>query len=80
MPVSISFEQKKYYAFSYIIALIILFRNRGFPARMVYHYYISCLRCTILVGNPRNESERPFFLPSYLMIKSIFPYTCSSAL
>ena len=26
---------------------------RGFPTRMVYLYYISCLRYTILVGNPR---------------------------
>ena len=25
---------------------------RGFPIRMVYLYYISCLRYTILVGNP----------------------------
>ena len=25
---------------------------RGFPTRMVYLYYISCLRYTILVGNP----------------------------
>ena len=25
----------------------------GFPTRMVYLYYISCLRYTILVGNPR---------------------------
>ena len=27
---------------------------RGFPTRMVYLYYISCLTYTILVGNPRN--------------------------
>ena len=26
---------------------------QGFPTRMVYLYYISCLRYTILVGNPR---------------------------
>ena len=26
---------------------------RGFPTRMVYLYYISCLRYTILAGNPR---------------------------
>ena len=26
---------------------------RGFPTRMVYLYYISCLRYTFLVGNPR---------------------------
>ena len=25
---------------------------RGFPTRMVYLYYISCLRYTIPVGNP----------------------------
>ena len=30
--------------------------NRGFPTRMVYLYYISCLRYTILVGNPRNQT------------------------
>ena len=29
--------------------------NRGFPTRMVYLYYISCLRYTILAGNPRNK-------------------------
>ena len=28
--------------------------NRGFPTRMVYLRYISCLRYTILVGNPQN--------------------------
>ena len=28
--------------------------NQGFPTRMVYLYYISCLRYTILVGYPRN--------------------------
>ena len=27
---------------------------RGFPTRLVYLYYIACLRYTILVGNPRN--------------------------
>ena len=27
----------------------------GFPTRMVYFYHISCLRYTILVGNPRYE-------------------------
>ena len=26
---------------------------RAFPTRMVYLYYIACLRYTILVGNPR---------------------------
>ena len=26
---------------------------RGFPTRMVYLYYISCMRYTIMVGNPR---------------------------
>ena len=29
------------------------FAYRGFPTRMVYLYYISCLRYTLLVGNPR---------------------------
>ena len=28
--------------------------NRGFPTRMVYLHYISCLRYAILVGNPWN--------------------------
>ena len=27
---------------------------QGFPTRMVYLHCISCLRYTILVGNPRN--------------------------
>ena len=34
---------------------------RGFPTRMMYLHYISCLGYTILVGNHRylhNESER----------------------
>ena len=29
-------------------------KNRGFPPRKVHLHYISCLRYTILVGNPRN--------------------------
>ena len=29
---------------------------RGFPTRMVYLYYILCLRYTILVENPRYTS------------------------
>ena len=28
--------------------------SRGFPTRMVHLYYVSCLRYTILVGNPRS--------------------------
>ena len=28
--------------------------NRGFPTRMVYLHYMSCLRNTILAGNPQN--------------------------
>ena len=28
--------------------------NRWFPARMIYLHYISCFRCTILVGSSRN--------------------------
>ena len=44
---------------------------RGFPTRMVYLYYISCLRYTILVGNSRfspsgkrsEERKRPTFHP-----------------
>ena len=31
--------------------------NRGLPTRMVYLYYISCLRYTILVGNPGNTLD-----------------------
>ena len=31
---------------------------RGFPTRMEYFYYISCLRYTILVGNPRMYYSR----------------------
>ena len=31
--------------------------NQGFPTRMVYLYYISCLRYTILAGNPGNDSD-----------------------
>ena len=30
--------------------------NWEFPTRMVYLYYIPCLRYTILVGNPQNAS------------------------
>ena len=33
--------------------------NRGFPTRIVYLYYISCLRYTILVGIPRNYTTLP---------------------
>ena len=37
---------------------------RGFPTRMVYLYYVSCLRCTILAGNPRYVVEvKGQFLP-----------------
>ena len=32
--------------------------NRGFPTRMVYLYYMPCLRYTILVGNPRNGQQK----------------------
>ena len=31
--------------------------NRGFPTRMVYLYYVSCLRYTILVRNPWNVNK-----------------------
>ena len=31
--------------------------NTVFPARMVYLYYISCLRYTILVGNPQYSTH-----------------------
>ena len=32
---------------------------RGFPTRRVYLHYISCLRYTILVGNPRYDPTPP---------------------
>ena len=32
-------------------------QHRGFPTRMVHLHYISCLRYTILVGNPRYASS-----------------------
>ena len=42
---------------------------QGFPARMVYLYYISCLRYTILVGNPRfNFSESTDVSPFILLV------------
>ena len=34
--------------------------SRGFPTRMVYLHYTSCLRYTILVGNPGNITENTF--------------------
>ena len=36
--------------------LNVLTKFRGFPTRMVYLYFLSCLRYTILVGNPRNKT------------------------
>ena len=36
--------------------------NRGSPTRMLYLYYISCLRYTVLVGNPRNSVLSFFFI------------------
>ena len=38
---------------TYTHTLFLTDTYRGFPTRMVYLYYISCLRYTILVGNPR---------------------------
>ena len=35
--------------------LPLLCTHPGFPARLVYLYSVSCLRSTILVGNPRYE-------------------------
>ena len=36
--------------------------DRGFPTRMVYLYYILCLLCTILVGNPCYHAwDTPFW-------------------
>ena len=34
-----------------------LWKYWGFPATMVYLYHISCLRHTILVGNPQNKTK-----------------------
>ena len=42
---------------------------RGFPTRMEYLYYISCLRYTILVGNPRFLSVLPH---SFFCLLSVF--------
>ena len=42
--------------------MVYLYYIRGFPTRMVYLYYISCLRYTILVGNPRYHAwDTPFW-------------------
>ena len=39
------------------ISSIIQFLYRGFPTRMLYLYYVSCLRYTILVRNPWYSSK-----------------------
>ena len=44
------------------------FTNQGFPTRMVYLYYISCLGYTILVGNPRNIKLSVFVCLFFLKI------------
>ena len=36
-----------------VLLITYLLNNRGFLTRMMYLYYISCLRYTILIGNPR---------------------------
>ena len=46
---------------------------RGSPTRMVYLYYISCLRYTILVGNPR-------YFPSSTCFFTISVSTLSTSL
>ena len=43
---------------------------RGFLTRMVYLHYISCLRYTILVGNPRIMSK---LLPWQIVMIIIIP-------
>ena len=35
------------------VGVLSVWPYRGFPTRTVYLYYMSCLRYTILVGNPR---------------------------
>ena len=42
-----------FYLFIFFLKFRTTLSDRGFPTRMVYLYYISCLRYTILVGNPR---------------------------
>ena len=49
-----------------------LWKYRGFPTRMVHLYYISCLRYTILVGNPRYVSI--VYLYSAVCSPSLFQY------
>ena len=41
---------------------------QGFPTRMVYLYYISCLRYTILVGNPRYSPNTHLVCSMRIMI------------
>ena len=43
---------------------------RGFPTRMVYLCYISCLRYTILVGNPRYSLPNTFVPLHYESLNS----------
>ena len=53
-----------------------LFVYRGFPTRMVYLYYISCLRYTILVGNPRYTPICSIVYSVYFIIyKIIYKHT-----
>ena len=45
---------------------------RGFPTRMVYLCYISCLRHTILAGNPR------FYLTMIRVLQGEFPLSLTT--
>ena len=50
---------------------------RGFPTRMVYLYYISCLRYTILVGNPRYMSmPLPSCMYIFVNLDNAYEYEC----
>ena len=53
------------------------FTNRGFPTRMVYLKYISCLRYTTLVGNPRNCSFLSTLKQEYPRLLSSCLHSCS---
>ena len=58
----------------FTITIIIVFNNRVFLTRLVYLYYISCLRYIILVGNPRyllNSSTACLTIYHTLMSESI---------
>ena len=49
---------------------------RGFPSRMVHLYYISCVRCTILVENP----DVRYKYRSFFSLKHVSPDITSASL